>query len=957
MQTDNPLSMNKNWLLLIVFLIGSVFSQAQWSYPVTNFTRSDYKAGAQSWQIRSGANGWIYVANNKGLLEYNGQNWSAYSIPNDNVRSMLIIPGKRIYAGGISEFGYFEPDENGRFRYVSLSRDIIPKYGSFGNIWNIFQIDQTIYYQADGMVIKQTGNAITYINANVKIDCSAVINGLLYLGTKKGLYVLMGNKIFPAPYSEILSGMRIRSLVPLDRGRMLIGTANDGLFICDNESIKRFQTEVSGFIQENELFCCAASPNYIAIGTIKNGAVVITHEGRAVTFSNMANGLQDNTVLSLTFDMSENLWMGLNKGISSLRLNGALSTLYAPPNFYGVGYSARQVNDLMYFGTNEGLYYSKWPINVSPNPLKMNAVPGLNGQVWNLNMIQGKLFCAHDKGVFIVEGQHVSQWFDTGGAWAAKLSADSSLIYIGCYSGLFILRKQGGRWSVLKRIAGYFDSTRFFEQDGSGLWVSHDQKGIIRLVFNEDKETLKLIKYYGPSQGLPSDKKVGIEKIGGKIVFITPFGIYHYNPRKDIMELDKGNTGMHRFFAAGTKSLAPYGSSMWSVSENQIKLFTPKGVFEDNIKDGLDLKEGYEMIYPLDASSALIATERGFYQAHFRKQVKTRENLFLHIKKVILSKNDSLYYRASFANTPALPAIGYGTNSIKFEFGAVDYLLNSDVKYSYKLENYDDSWSAPSDQTVKEYTDLHEGKYIFRVKAVTSSGQVAYQEFSFRIMPPWYRSWWAFVIYIILIVIVVRFLLRMDRMRIQHREREAQRRKQEEMDAIAVEYKRLETEREKEIMRLKSEQLESDLVHKSQELSGVMLSFVSKNETLRDIKSDLFRISNAIPENESQNVKRRLFALTNKIDLSMQHDEDWKKFEKNFDYVHNGFIQKLAEKYPDLTFSERKMCVYLKMELVSKEIASLLNISPRSVETVRYRLRKKFGLDREDNLRDFLNRL
>ena len=185
-----------------------------------------------------------------------------------------------------------------------------------------------------------------------------------------------------------------------------------------------------------------------------------------------------------------------------------------------------------------------------------------------------------------------------------------------------------------------------------------------------------------------------------------------------------------------------------------------------------------------------------------------------------------------------------------------------------------------------------------------------------------------------------------------------QKRKQSELETIEKEYKRLEIEREKEIMRLKSEQLESDLVHKSQELSNVMLSFVSKNEMLTDIKNDLYKISAIIPENEIQSsIKRRLFALSNKINSNMQHDEDWKKFEKNFDYVHNGFIHKLTECFPELTFSERRMCIYLKVDLASKEIASLLNLSPRSVETVRYRLRKKFGLDREDNLRDFLNRL
>jgi len=285
-------------------------------------------------------------------------------------------------------------------------------------------------------------------------------------------------------------------------------------------------------------------------------------------------------------------------------------------------------------------------------------------------------------------------------------------------------------------------------------------------------------------------------------------------------------------------------------------------------------------------------------------------------------------------------------------------LLNSGVKYSFKLEGYDE-WSAlGGDLSSKEYTDLLEGKYTFRVKAVTSSGLIAYDDFSFRIKPPWYRSWLALIIYLVLLGYMVRFFMRFDRVRIQRRELQMQKHKQSELEAIEKEYKRLEIEREKEIMRLKSEQLESDLVYKSQELSNVMLSFVSKNEMLMDIKSDLYKISAMIPENEIQSsIKRRLFALSNKINSSMQHDEDWKKFEKNFDFVHNGFIHKLTECFPELTFSERRMCIYLKVDLASKEIASLLNISSRSVETVRYRLRKKFGLDREDNLRDFLNRL
>jgi len=957
-QLKNVLLKMKRLIILSFFISAFSFIHAQWSYPVVNFSRNDYKAGAQNWQIRQGPNGWIYVANSNGLLEYDGKTWNTYAIPNDNVRSIMMIPQKRIYVGGIDEFGYYESLQNGKMNYVSLSKTPDSKQGFFGNVWDIHQIDQNIYYRTDRMIVKQSNNTFAYIDTKIKLYCSAVCSGLLFGGTKNGLYMLLGDHLSPVPNAEILQGKRIRALVPVSASKMIIATSNDGLYMYENEKISRFTTEVDAFIKESELFSCAISPNYIAIGTIRDGVAIITHNGKAVIYSNMRNGLQDNTVLSLSFDMSENLWLGLNQGISFLRLNGALSSLYSQHNFYGVGYTAKLLKDKIYFGTNEGLFYSNWPIPVSHKTLNLNSIQGLNGQVWDLSIIQGTLFCAHDKGVFIVNGSKIAQGFDTGGAWACRESIDSTSVFLGCYSGMFILKKNGGKWGSLNRLKGYAESTRFFEQDHNGIWVSHDQKGIIRLQLNPDGVSIRSVKYYGLKEGMPVDKKVGIEKMNGKVIFITPFGIYRYNSKNDRMELDNRANGMNRFFGSTTKRLAQYKGKVWTLSENQIKIFSSGHVLEDNIKDGLDLKEGYEMLYPITDNSALISSERGFYQARFEGRNYPPEKLFLQIKKVILSKNDSLLYRASFNRIKVLPEIDYRHNSVKFIFGAVKFLLNSGVKYSFKLEGYDE-WSAlGGDLSSKEYTDLLEGKYTFRVKAVTSSGLIAYDDFSFRIKPPWYRSWLALIIYLVLLGYMVRFFMRFDRVRIQRRELQMQKHKQSELEAIEKEYKRLEIEREKEIMRLKSEQLESDLVYKSQELSNVMLSFVSKNEMLMDIKSDLYKISAMIPENEIQSsIKRRLFALSNKINSSMQHDEDWKKFEKNFDFVHNGFIHKLTECFPELTFSERRMCIYLKVDLASKEIASLLNISSRSVETVRYRLRKKFGLDREDNLRDFLNRL
>jgi DNA-binding CsgD family transcriptional regulator len=103
--------------------------------------------------------------------------------------------------------------------------------------------------------------------------------------------------------------------------------------------------------------------------------------------------------------------------------------------------------------------------------------------------------------------------------------------------------------------------------------------------------------------------------------------------------------------------------------------------------------------------------------------------------------------------------------------------------------------------------------------------------------------------------------------------------------------------------------------------------------------------------------KQMLILVRNKIESNIQGDEVLKKIEDQFDVVHNNFMKRLREKHPDLSNNERMMCAYLKMNLSTKEIAPLLNISIRGVETIRYRLRKKFELEREDSLIEYLNSL
>jgi DNA-binding CsgD family transcriptional regulator len=178
--------------------------------------------------------------------------------------------------------------------------------------------------------------------------------------------------------------------------------------------------------------------------------------------------------------------------------------------------------------------------------------------------------------------------------------------------------------------------------------------------------------------------------------------------------------------------------------------------------------------------------------------------------------------------------------------------------------------------------------------------------------------------------------------------------KDKELFLKEKEFEKENARKEHQIMELEKEKLEFDLQHKSQEMANLMINFVRKNEMLTEIKHELFKVISTLKGENTKQPKQMLMVVSSKIDSNIQSDEVLKRIEEQFDLIHNNFMKRLSEKHPDLSTNERMMCAYLKMNLSSKEIAPLLNISLRGVETIRYRLRKKFELERDESLIDYL---
>ena len=148
-------------------------------------------------------------------------------------------------------------------------------------------------------------------------------------------------------------------------------------------------------------------------------------------------------------------------------------------------------------------------------------------------------------------------------------------------------------------------------------------------------------------------------------------------------------------------------------------------------------------------------------------------------------------------------------------------------------------------------------------------------------------------------------------------------------------------------------QMKLDLDHKAQDLAASTMNVIRKNETLLSIDKNLAKVIEYMAEDRNKSLKI-LGKIRSEIKENIQHDDIWQQFEGNFDIVYNELLKRLGERFPNLTVSDKKMCAYLKMDLSSKEIAPLLNMTVRSIEMTRYRLRKKLGLRREESLTEFL---
>ncbi|TCD02447.1 triple tyrosine motif-containing protein [Pedobacter psychroterrae] len=929
---------------------------------VQNYAKSVYMAGNQNWSVAKGKDAVMYFGNAQGLLTYDGKYWEQYQMPNKQiVRAVAADDQGRIYTGGFGEFGYWAY-KNRRLTYTSLTILVPKKYIPKDEIWKI--------YVDGGKVIFQSFSSI-YIHENNKIRVVTGPSAYLFMhqiGKRfyievlgKGLFELVSGKLVPLKNTGTVQPSGILSVLPYKNGSLLIGTSKNGLYVYNGENYTPFSTAANNFLSTYQLNNgVRILDKYYAYGTILNGLIIIDENGAIIQRINKSSGLQNNTVLSMYADDAQNLWIGLDNGIDRIELNAPLYFYFDKTGQFGTVYSSLIYQGNIYLGTNQGLFYSAWtPGNSSSFDFKL--IPNSQGQVWELSEIDGQLICGHNEGTFSIEGNRLIPISAIQGAWTTKkLHSKPEYLIQGSYTGLVVFKKDAaGAWRFLHRISGFGEPSRYVEQDVKGdIWVSHAYKGLYKLSLSEDLKKVTSVKNYTEKNGLPSDYNINISTVENRLIFSTAKGFMLYDDISDRFTPYTTLNAALAGFATSNKIIPAGPRKYWFINNGKMGLVTlgdaGKISIDSNRFSVLDgrMVQYYENISRISKDIYLVSVDDGFViydatNAPDKHSLKLPSVLIRQIEDV----TDTYRLISEIGNSGSKIEIPYARNNIRISY-TLPWYRQTKIQFQYFLEGYSKQWSDWSPASQKDFTNLSQGNYVFKVRAKINEEAVGKEtEFSFRVLPPFYASAWAILLYIILAAI----LLITGKLLYERKLRKDKQAITSRMQDEKEEFIKKEAEAtEKQIVKLQTERLQAELAGKNRELANSAMSLVYKNELLQKLSQEMLKLKDSNGKLLGEDQLRKIQKV---IDEGMNDERDWNLFESSFNEAHESFFKKLKANHPDLVPNDLKLCAYLHMNMSSKEMASLLNISLRGVEIRRYRLRKKLDVPHDKNLVEFLMEL
>lgn len=934
---------------------------------VVHYTRNDFSSHPQFWVMCQADDGIFYFGNKEGAHAFDAEQWHKVHLPNHSaVLSLLHASDGKVYAGGFNEFGVIEKDELGKYSFSSMLDLLSPEERNMGNISFIHEVQGHVVFLSYNKLIAVSRNKAAIIPAiNGNFTFSAAINDKLFLRDEEGVKSvdLESLAIKPAFSASDLNHEDLVAMLPGSLPhQILLVTSQGSLFTFDPDtgSVVFVRHITAGTSRPVVTSAVRSSSGIYYFGTLGAQIIALDGNGQILANDGKYGELQDNTVLHLFESREGGLWALLNNGIDCIDVSSPVSTLLENASVLDAVVSEGR----LYVATHQGVFAAE----AAASPLRFRKIAGLDGLAYSLGIFDGQLLCSHERGLFAISDSGVKPIGDVRGVWKVIPVKGKPGYYLACtYSGLFLLQSDRTRGLLLRhKIQGFYESSReILQSDEPGVfWVCHGYKGVYRVKIDEGFQRVITVEHFKDENGLPSPFNINVVRWKGDIVFTTNHGVFSYNKRTGFFEphgflndLFGTSVNVHKLLTAGNRTWFVHGDEAGWFDMDGADPLLEKGLFRE-LKGTFNT--GMACIVPLGENGVLMGTTTGLYAFDLNRAPRTGSAATLI--SLVSYVSDAKTYSAPLqaggqlqSGDGGLLRLPDNATSIRFGFTAPALINGAGIQYSYLMENLDERWSDWQPTPFKEYTHLKPGAYVFRVKARSVLGAEAVEaRYSLRVPVQWYQTRWATAFYILLFTALMYAARKMVRRKIRLEKQKTRHEEIKKQKVLELELEQIKLAREKELIEKDKEQLEEDVIYKSKELANYTMLLVRKRELLTEIKDELGTIKN-MTTNEM--LRGHLKDLNRKIGAHLQDEEHILVFESNFERVHHEFFTELKTHFPDLTAKELRLCALVRMNLTNKEIAPILNISIRGVETARYRLRKRLSIGQEENMVEFLEKL
>ena len=846
------------------------------SFYYQQFMPSEYGAHSQNWALLEDETGLMYIGNGNGLLEYDGVEWKLIDVAGGQVAlSLALGTDNRIFVGSVNDFGEIRADSLGNSVYKSMLPRVPSEHRGFEDVWETVAASDGVFFRTRSAIFHlDRQDSLHIFEPEERFERIHTVGDEVYsVDLNIGLKRFNGNGFELVSGGELFNNLAIWYMNRQPNGTIFIVT-REGTYTYNDNIFEPFDTEAAPLLEELSVYNSTEIEGLgYAHATIRGGVLVTDYQGNILRRFDDQIKLPTNQTTNVLTDRFNNLWISTTNGLARIEISSPLTYFNRTHGVSSAVQGIERYNGRLIISSSSSINFMQESA-AQTEPARFTNLPGTTNNHRGFLSTENGLLLTSSSGLLqVTENSATPVIPDLEAISVARSDFDPNIILLGHIDGLALVTFRDGEWIKLAEVEGVSEQAFGVIQDRQGvIWIGTDFQGLIRVEMDGFDDEQPRIDRFDIDEHFNS-VAIQVVTVDGDAVFLTNSGMYKpsdpwdpHNPFTPELSTLTEETEGYISFARLVKG---HDGRFWAATglgNGYVKNLNnpPDSLFQGAL--GRIPDSSTQVIFPEEDGIIWFGDQNGLIR--FNSLSDYPDGIEFDALVRTVTSGDELLFGGNpgYGFNPAI--LTYQQNDIRFRFGTNFFEDVQNIQFQVKLAGFDEDWSAWSSETFRDYTNLPHGNFTMQVRAMNTYGRISsVGEYSFSILPPWWLTWWAISLYLIL---GAGFIYGIDRYR--HRK---MRKREAELETI-VNVRTEELRKEKKITETQAEKLKQLDAEKSRFFANISHEFrtpltltIAPLENLDNPKYGVLTAEGkAQVDMAARNAKRLMRLVTQLMDLA-----------------------------------------------------------------------------------------